>query len=223
MKPEERHLEVRRTARYAVLGDDADPPEEVWFVLHGYRQLAARFIRRFGPLDDGTRLVVAPEGLSRFYLDDGGERHGPGHRVGASWMTREDREAEIRDYVGYLDRLAEEIFDEVARSSVRFRLLGFSQGGHTAARWAVMGATPPDQLVLWGAYLPPDLPVEGGRSRLGSIPVLLVRGEDDRHADEDRARAEAERLEAWGVAHRILRYDGGHAIEEDALRRVAGT
>ena len=37
-----------------------------------------------------------PEGLSRFYLDDPRKRHGPDAPIGASWMTREDREHEIR-------------------------------------------------------------------------------------------------------------------------------
>lgn len=224
-EPEERHLEVTRTARYAVLGpaDGADAVAEVWLVLHGYRQLAGRFLRRFRALDDGTRLLVAPEGLSRFYLDDDGRRHGPGHRVGASWMTREDREAEIRDYVAYLDRLTDRVFSGVNRDSVRFRLLGFSQGCHTAARWAVMGGVPPDQLVLWGAYLPPDLPEGAARARLGSTSLLLVRGEDDRHADAELARREAERLETWGVSARILPYAGGHVLDDDVLVQVAET
>ena len=61
--PREHRIEVTRTARYWTLGAE-DAPTEVWFVLHGYRQLAERFLRRFVPLDDGSRLVVAPEGLS---------------------------------------------------------------------------------------------------------------------------------------------------------------
>ncbi|MFW6202332.1 MAG: hypothetical protein ACOC8B_07130, partial [Gemmatimonadota bacterium] len=87
-------------------------PREIWFVCHGYRQLAGRFVRRFAPLDDGNRLIVAPEALSRFYLDDDGGPHGPDARIGATWMTRADRENEIRDYVDYLDTLYERVFEE---------------------------------------------------------------------------------------------------------------
>ena len=36
----EHHLEVSRTARYWVLGEGTAAPREVWFVLHGYGQLA---------------------------------------------------------------------------------------------------------------------------------------------------------------------------------------
>ena len=79
----------------------------MWVVCHGYRQLARRFIREFQGIAGAERRIVAPEGLSRFYLDEEGGPHGPEARVGATWMTREDRIAEIDDYVAYLDALAE--------------------------------------------------------------------------------------------------------------------
>ena len=42
----------------------------VWLVLHGYRQLADRFVARFEPVASPERLIMAPEGLNRFYLDN---------------------------------------------------------------------------------------------------------------------------------------------------------
>lgn len=216
--PREHALEVVRTARYCTLGRPAPESGEVWFVLHGYRQLARRFLKRFGILDDGTRRVVAPEGLSRFYLGRGGKRHGPSDAVGASWMTREDRESEIRDYLGYLDRLAER---ELAGSEVPVVVLGFSQGAHTAARWVVGGGVRPRRLILWGAGLPRDLDPAEGRRRLGSLEVVLVRGEDDPNRDRDAERAEEARIEAWGVRPRIRGHPGGHDIDPDLLSRLA--
>src|SRR5919107_1722168 len=62
-------IHVRRTARYYTLGPTHGFPRELWVVVHGYGQLARRFIEWFAPLDDGTRLVIAPEALSRFYLE----------------------------------------------------------------------------------------------------------------------------------------------------------
>src|ERR1051325_10016453 len=54
----------------------------------------------------GRRRLVAPEGLSRFYLSERATER----RVGASWMTREDRLAEIADYLGYLDAVYDDVF-----------------------------------------------------------------------------------------------------------------
>src|SRR5919204_6031656 len=123
---EERFLSTLRTARYFILGSPRRA-QELWFVCHGYGQLAARFLERFRVLESEDRCVVAPEGLSRFYLtEDPTER-----RVGASWMTREDRLHEIDDYVRYLDAL----YREIAPQHSRVTALGFSQGTATVCRW----------------------------------------------------------------------------------------
>ncbi|HJS73420.1 MAG TPA: phospholipase, partial [Vicinamibacteria bacterium] len=90
MEPESHHLAVPRTARYLTLGPGEGPIEEVWFLLHGYGQLASELLHYARALAGDRRLLVAPEGLSRFYHED----H---EKVGASWMTREDRLAEIDD------------------------------------------------------------------------------------------------------------------------------
>src|SRR5437867_9781706 len=69
-KLKEHHIGVSRTARYFTLGDSSREVGEVWFVCHGYGQLAARFLEKLRVLDDGRRYLVAPEGLSRFYLSE---------------------------------------------------------------------------------------------------------------------------------------------------------
>ena len=53
-----------------LLGALSAETREIWFVVHGYGQLAEYFIRHFRGLDDGTRYIVAPEGLSRFYVKE---------------------------------------------------------------------------------------------------------------------------------------------------------
>src|SRR5688500_9204944 len=88
---EEHHITVRRTARYYTLGPVDGDVAEVWIVCHGFAQLAGRFMRHFTAIDDGTRLIVAPEALNRFYVEAVPGVHGPDSKVGATWMTREDR------------------------------------------------------------------------------------------------------------------------------------
>lgn len=218
---EERHLEVARTARYSVLGGDVARPAEVWFVLHGYGQLARRFIRRFGAVADGTRLVVAPEALSRFYVSSERGRHGPASVVGGTWMTREDREREIADYVAYLDRLAGTVLgglDPVPPLTV----LGFSQGAATASRWVTYGAVRPARLLLWGDYLPPDLDMERAAWALERAQLILVRGTRDRSLDAELESHEATRLAAVGIVPRRLTYEGGHDVDAGALASLLG-
>jgi len=217
----EHHITVRRTGRYSTLGEQAagGAPRAVWFVLHGYGQLAGRFLRPFARLadEDGATLVVAPEGLSRFYLDDvnvpAAER-----RVGASWMTREDRLAEIDDYVAYLDA----VYAEVLRSPARPRVtvLGFSQGTATACRWLARGAARADRLIVWGGEVPPDLDLAAAGERLASHDLTLVAGRRDELITAKILARDTARLRSHGVAFRVVEFAGGHELDEEVLRQL---
>src|SRR5512138_2618676 len=128
----EQHIAVTRTARYYVVGGtDTESDEAVrdlWVVCHGYGQLAATFVAPFEKLATPWRRIVAPEALSRFYLDASRTPGDAEPRVGATWMTREDREREIDDQVSYLDALVDRVRPGGAAGGVRLRVLGFSQG-----------------------------------------------------------------------------------------------
>src|SRR5213080_3690717 len=167
------HLTVSRTARYFTLGESPRGVEEVWFACHGYAQLAGRFLEKLRVLEDRKRYVVAPEGLSRFYLTESPTER----RVGASWMTREDRLHEIDDYVRYLDG----VHAELAPRKARVTALGFSQGTATVCRWVGLGSSRIDRLIVWGGEVPPDLDLANTRvaERLRGSKLTLVFGSRD--------------------------------------------
>ena len=214
----EHHLTVPRTARYYTLGP-TDAPAQVWFVVHGYAQLASRFLRQFAPIDDGTRLIVAPEALSRFYLEPG--VHGPESRVGATWMTREDRLSEINDYVAYLDALCVHVQRLLDRPPSDVRVLGFSQGAATASRWVAMGRSRIDRLYLWGGFLPPDLDLPQAAPALRAARLTVVLGSGDAHATAER-RAELEtRMATHDLRGEVIEYEGGHRMHADTLQMIA--
>ncbi len=215
-------IRVDRTARVCTIGGGAaTPPREVWIACHGYRQLAHRFGRRFGPIASDTRLVIVPEALSRFYLESDGGRHGPASKVGATWMTREDRANEISDYIRYLDAVLEQ-FGPPRQGPRDTRVgFGFSQGAHTAARWAMLGGAPVDRLILWGAYLPQDLDLEACAPRWRSTEVIQVFGEVDPTRSDRLADEQAQRLERAGLEIVELKYAGGHEIDTALLLEIA--
>ena len=208
----EHRLTVPRSARYFTIGA-SDTPTDVWFVLHGYGQLAARFLRSFEGLDDGRRLIVAPEALSRCYLDPGEHQ-----KVGAVWMTREDRLAEIADYVRYLDTVYGEVFERVARSGRTVQVLGFSQGAAAACRWAALGSAKMDRLIVWAGEVPPDLDLTG----LRAIPLVFVHGRQDEFITPKVAATIEARLKEHGIQCRMVPFDGGHEVNENLLLQVAG-
>lgn len=207
---EERFILVQRTARYHVLGQ-MEAAGDAWIVIHGYGQLARYFLNNFKGLEH-SRCFIAPEGLSRFYLDD---QH---TRVGATWMTREDRLHEIDDHVAYLDALCDELRRR-AMPGVKLNVLGFSQGVATASRWAIRGNTPVNRLVLWAGSIPPELDREA-LSAWRELHVDLVLGDEDEFADPKDLDAQAQRLESADVRWTKHLFEGGHRLDAVTLRRV---
>ncbi len=213
---EQHNIAVTRTARYYTLGKLDENTRRVWFVLHGYGQLAEYFIQKFEVLDDGFTYVVAPEALSRFYVN------GDFKRVGASWMTRHEREDEIDDYVAYLESVRKNIFREYSPDNIELTVLGFSQGVATACRWLNRGNIRCDRLIFWGGYFangifdliePDRMPLQNTHFVYGSRDEFLNRLDVPEYIE--KLRAELPSLH-------VVEYNGGHTIEPEVLREKFG-
>ncbi|WP_419949293.1 alpha/beta hydrolase [Candidatus Palauibacter sp.] len=220
MTVEPRHITIERRVRYAVLEPRERPVAEIWLALHGYNQLAHRFLRYFQPIHAGARCIVAAEGLHRQYIDE------TSRKVGASWMTSEDRLTDIEDYVRYLDRLHAHVLAEESRQRTggsappRIVALGFSQGVHTLCRWLAFGRARIDRAVLWGATVPPDLDLAEHGGRLSAADLHLVVGEADEYYDRAAIEAHEARLRAAGIGFTSLTYPGGHRLDASVLQHL---
>lgn len=213
MIPEEHHIEVRKTTRYFVLGEAPSDSEKILIALHGYGQLPAYFIRHFEPLIAAGWTVIAPEGLHRFY------QAGTNGRVGASWMTKEDRETDMSDYITYLNQLA----NHLNLSDRKPFLLGFSQGVATAARWACMGDMQFERLIFWSGVFPPDLDWDHGIEPLKQTPIDVAFGDADPFFDEDILRDTSVLLEAHKISHQPHVFHGGHSVNSQLLLELLET
>lgn len=210
----EHWLTVARTARYYQLGELTERTRHIWFVCHGYGQLAAYFIRHFAVLTEADdTVIIAPEGLSRFYLQ------GNGGRIGASWMTREDRLTEIEDYVAYLNQLAETLLEK-SPPAAAITVLGFSQGAATASRWLARATFRPDRLILWAGAFPDDIDFAVATHLLQRLPVVLVCGDQDEFIKETDLQKQRDFLLRLGVEPTILRFAGKHELNAVLLRQL---
>jgi predicted esterase len=222
----EHHLAVTRTARYYVVGGGMDGSaddaiRDLWIVCHGYGQLAGTFVAPFEKLAAPWRRVVAPEALSRFYLDASRKPGDPEPRVGATWMTREDREREIDDQVSYLDALLERVRPRTIATGVRLRVLGFSQGVATIVRWLDRGRVRADEVILWAGSFPPDVDLTSFAARMGNAPVVFVVGTRDELTPWAAADVALRRLTEAGAAARLVTFDGGHRLDDATLAALA--
>jgi len=216
----EHHLPVSRTARYFTLGEPGDALRELWFACHGYGQLAGRFVRHFEPIASAERMIVAPEALSRFYVEQAGKSHADTH-VGATWMTREDRLSDIEDNIEYLDALHAHVRAGLEPTPLTFTALGFSQGVATVCRWLERTDVRVDRAILWGGIIPADVDLAASTA-LRATRLIVVAGTADEHATPELLAAQDARLAAHGIQCERVSFNGSHRIDRATLARVAG-
>lgn len=217
MTPESHHIRVIKRARYYTLGERSSV-RDLWIVCHGYGQLAGRFINSFATIAAPGRLIVAPEGLHRFYIDPppmpAAER-----RVGATWMTREDRESDIADYIDYLDALTAELLAQ--HPEARVRALGFSQGSATVLRWAVRATRTPQHIILWAGEVPADVDWAMGARKLRGTRIDAVRGDRDDLTARENFENNLRRLADAGLSYTLHEFSGRHHLDDTLLAQLA--
>ena len=195
-----------------VLIEDAAGPfsGRLLVACHGYAQNAEAMLddaRRIPGVTEGWRLASV-QALHRFYAR--GDQ-----TVVASWMTRQDRELAIADNLAYLQRAVELAGGAEARAIV---FLGFSQGAAMAYRAAICGRYPAAGIIALGGDIPPDVQMDVARPW---PPVLLGAGVRDAWYTAEKVAADEQFLTSRGVAHEIVRFDGGHDWT-DEFRLAAG-
>jgi predicted esterase len=198
-----------KTYRYEVLPCRSES-KKILYVLHGYGQLAKFFIRKFEILREKYH-IVAPEGMHRFYLQ------GSSGRVGASWMTKEARESDIEDNLNWLNALDAQVSQDLQVED-RY-LLGFSQGGATAARWFAETNNQFKGIVLWACVFPPDLEMEEETAKFRSDErCTFVIGTADQYYNTDQQKALIDFYKT--LSFKTVKYEGDHNIESDTLQAI---
>lgn len=206
----QQHIQVTKTARYYTLGQLNEYTQEVWLVMHGYAQLAADFIQDFEALNDGTRFIVAPEGLNKFYA------RGFGGKPVATWMTSEDREAEIADYINYLTVLYQSLN---LPPQAKVVVLGFSQGVATASRFIHHTQQKIDAFVIYSGEIAAELanPVS---TQIKNKPITYITGTNDPFITPEKHQRVYELMRELNA--KIIEFDGGHEIKKEVLLKLLG-
>ena len=202
------NISVNKTASYYTLGD-SKTATTIWFVLHGYGYLAKYFINKFTPILNDNTCVIAPEALSKFYLNG----VGVDGRVGASWMTKEDRENEIIDYINYLNQLFNTILNENNNPNIKINIVGFSQGGATASRWISNGNVQVNNFILWSSVFPDDMNFE----KVNKVNTHFLYGNNDEYVTEDRVLKQQQIIASSEININTIVFNGNHDIPEAVL------
>ena len=216
----EQSIKAQKTGRYYIAGNPSDKTKTVWIVIHGYGQLAGDFIKQFDYLlknETGSEtndeiIVIAPEALSRFYT---------GNIIGASWMTKEDRDNEIKDYVAYLDSVLSEVLKSANGKELKINILGFSQGVHTAARWFIHGSHNFDKLILCSSDFPGDSDFDKLKMKLKSSQMFYIYGDSDEIIPQAAFEVSVKMLNEKNVEFKKIIFNGKHIIHRGTIKQLA--
>lgn len=199
----ENFIKSTKTFRFEQMGT-ASVSRKIIYLMHGYGQLAKDFIQQFSFLKEEV-LLVAPEGMHRFYL------RGTSGPIGASWMTREDRVHDIADKLLFLKKLKEKIDTE--NPECKSYVLGFSQGGSSAMRWMLSDPSFEQAFICCSSY-PTDL---NGIPETKKTSLYFLGNQDHYFTEESRKLTLAAYKEA---GFRTIEFDGGHQIEAVILKDI---
>lgn len=204
-------LEVGQRQRVDVLGDLDDNTTDVWIALHGYGQLVEYFQRHFRGLVTPARAFVFPQGAHKFYLQ------GTDGRVGASWMTKEDRLIDIDNQRLFLNGVCH--WAELKAPKARFHMVGFSQGVATGMRFLGHSRIHFHSLLAWAGSWPPDLDENSQKATL-DVEMSAWFGTVDPFIDEAKKQERITHYkENYGIAPDVGLYVGAHTFDSDILAK----
>lgn len=214
---EEKEIEFLFKARYYQSGPVTANTRQIWIALHGYGQLARFFSKKFSVLEAKQVVVITPEALSRFYLSELTETGRKDNKVGATWMTSENRLADIDNYLRFLNHVYDK---EVAPfPDIPVTLFGFSQGCATVCRWATQGHVNFERLILWAGLFPPDMDFSVGHEILNNKKTYLVAGHQDHFLTPERMAEFDDLAGKLNIRPEKIMFSGKHEIHDETLLR----
>lgn len=172
-------------------------------MLHGYGQLAKFFIRKFKQLGE-EYTIIAPEGQHYFYLE------GTSGRVGASWMTKENREQDIKNHIAYLDAIHTEL--SKGHDWEEINILGFSQGVATAFRWLAESDIKPSKFLICSGLVPPDVDLNIKKDIFDPIKMTYFSGVNDPYRTEASVQEFYKNVASSNLDMELVNFEGVHEV-----------
>ncbi len=206
---ENQYIKIEKTARYITIGNK-DLANILIIALHGYGQLATFFSRNFNELDKNYYIII-PEGLHRFY------NSGTSGRVGASWMTKEDRLIDIEDNMNFLNKLYESEECHLFKTKI---LIGFSQGASTGLRWLMHKPSLFQSYISWGSSISDDIEFESIKDVIPDKNFFVIGRKDPYFSDLQKQMVIDQYFD---LGFEIIHFEGEHKIDKALLNTILKT
>lgn len=208
----EKQLSYQITNTYSVLNDFTEKTKTVWLVCHGIGYLSRYFLRHFNHLNATENYVIAPQAQSKYYLNNE-YKH-----VGASWLTKEQTEAETENVLNYLHKVYKA---ENLNNAPKLIVLGYSQGVSVATRWIARRKIKCHELIMHSGKVPSELTAEDFEF-LKKTNFTFIYGTEDEYLKNGIVKVEEEHLkEIFPHNLEIKTYKGGHEVNTKLIAEFA--
>ena len=200
-------------ASYITLNILSPKTKNIWIIFHGYGQLSKFFIRRFDILDKKENYIIAPQGLSKFYTD----KHY--QNVGASWLTREDKNIDFKSQLSYLNSVIAQISSKVKMNNYKINLFGFSQGVSTLCRLTQNIDFQIDNIIMWAGWIPSEffnLSIESCKNS----NFIYVMGKKDKYFDLKLINEYKNEFIKKKYRFNYELFNGEHKVDRKVLKKI---
>ena len=202
------------SSSYITYNKLTDNTENIWIVFHGYGQLSKYFIRRFDVLDGDKNYIIAPQGLSKFYVDEDYKN------VGASWLTKEDRGSDLLNQQKYLIKLMDELKLKIDFSKIKVNLFGFSQGVSALTRLLMNYNMKVNNIIIWAGWVPDEF-FNINKDVLKDTNLFFVVGNKDKYYNNLIIKGYIEKFK--NTLNKEIDYfvfNGGHIVDRKVLKKI---
>jgi predicted esterase len=207
------NIEVVKTARYFSLGTLNSQTKKIIFALHGYAQTADNFLETLKCLENEETYIIAPEGLSRFYWKDFISN------PVASWMTKLDREDDIKDSLSYLNKLYKEVVSGLNLDKVTIEFFGFSQGAATMSRWLAQDTIMVQKAIFYAGEIAHDIDFSKSEN-FNSCELVFVYGNKDRFINGKKLESMKQQFDQLNILLKIVEFEGKHEVIKNGLVKI---
>lgn len=213
MRETTKSITYNSTNTYETLNELTGKTKNIWIVFHGIGYLSRYFLKYFDELPREENYIIAPQAPSKYYLKNEYKY------VGASWLTKENTDQEIKNVLSYMDALLEA--EQISENS-NLIVFGFSQGVSIALRWLAETKLNCSKLILYAGGIPNELTQSDFDYLIQKqSDIRIIVGDSDEYLTPKRMEIESTKIEALfqGKAKQRI-FDGGHEIKKEIINTI---
>ena len=206
-----KHVSYQTINTYSTLNHMTSTTKNVWIACHGIGFLSKYFISYFEELNPEDNYIIAPQAPSKYYQTKAYKY------VGASWLTKENKEIEIENVLNYLDSVLEK---ENLPEDKKIILMGFSQGVSIVTRWLVQRKIHCDHLVIHSGSIPLEFTKENF-SYLPNLKTTVIYGNKDEYLNQDKLEDQLKYARnIFPNPPEVIEFDGKHVVDKNSLAKI---